>query len=254
MGNTLPISNLPKPSSTRAVIFMQPQCIRGYIKEPWRHPAGELQIVSPVDTLPCALDAVPLDVYQEMMSSVADRIANFRGRFLSHVFLSAPRIDYRFASTDRHISYENILSIAGLRVHVAMNIFQACLFIVVVLGFFLTKYNVLGQSFFNPITFGVLGTLEFTVLSITGRYFQREESVLIKELLALVKPRRQQYNVIGKVRKTRGKIGEDREGKAKSSNYYCLVLDKILPDTDVDTVSISSSAFTEIESDVESQV
>ena len=85
MGNTLPISTPPKPSSTRAVIFMEPQCIRSYLREPWRRPAGELQIIGSTDELPCALDGVvPLDVYKDMLSSVADRIANFRGMLSLH--------------------------------------------------------------------------------------------------------------------------------------------------------------------------
>ena len=82
MGNTLPITAPPKPSDRRAVIFMEAQGIRSYLKEPWRvKPIGKLQIVGSTDVLPQALDGVvPLDEYIEMMSSVGERAANYRGK------------------------------------------------------------------------------------------------------------------------------------------------------------------------------
>ena len=80
MGNTLPISSPPKPSASRAVIFMEPQCLRSYLREPWRRPVGLLQVVGTADELPPALDGVvELDVYQEMVKSVAAKAGNYRG-------------------------------------------------------------------------------------------------------------------------------------------------------------------------------
>lgn len=129
---------------------------------------------------------------------------------------------------------------------------------VIVIGFFLSRYLVSNGrlTFFNPITLVVLGSLELGVLSQCGRFFQREESTLKKDLLDLFHPWRQEYGVIAKVRKTRGQIADiAREGeKKRSSNYYCLVLEKRGPDDDIDTVGLSTSEITDIESDVESQV
>ena len=84
MGNTLPITSPPKPSDRRAVIFMEAQGIRSYVKEPWRvKPIGLLQIVGSTDVLPQALDdVVPLDEYLEMMNSVSERAANYKGKFI----------------------------------------------------------------------------------------------------------------------------------------------------------------------------
>ena len=79
MGNSLPISSPPKPSPSRAVIFMEPQCVRSYFREPWRRPVGKLQIIGSTDEVPPALDGVvPEDEYREMMSSVADQAASYR--------------------------------------------------------------------------------------------------------------------------------------------------------------------------------
>ena len=139
--------------------------------------------------------------------------------------------------------------LAGGQVHFATALFQACLFIVVLIGFFLTKFQVI--NFFNPITLGVLGVLQIGILSQSARINKREESELCRQLHEVVHPWRDAYGIIAKIRKTRGQIGEDREGKS-SSTYYCLVLEKIGPEHDLDTASISE--FTEMESDVESQV
>ena len=132
--------------------------------------------------------------------------------------------------------------------------FQACMFMVVLLGFFLSKYLYMkGRTFFNPITLTVLSTLEILVLSVSSRLLKREEITLIKDLLELLHPWREEYGIVAKMRKTRGQFQEgSREGKQKSSLYYCLLLEKIGPDTDIDTVSLSE--MTEMESDVESQV
>ncbi|KAL7542841.1 hypothetical protein ACHAXR_012150 [Thalassiosira sp. AJA248-18] len=214
MGNTLPITSPPKPSSTRHVIFMEPQCVRSYLREPWRRPVGELRMLESTNDLPPALDGVvPLDDYRDMMSSVADHVANFRGG----------------------------------RVHIGVGLFQACMLLGIVLGFFLSRY-ILGKNFFNPITLGVLLVLEFGVLSQAGRLFQREENALTKALLELLHPWQQQYGIIAKMRKTGGPIGEGK----KSAIYYCLVLEKMQPDNDTDTVSLSTC--TDMESDIESEV
>lgn len=194
---------------------MEPQCLRSHLKEPWRRPIGKLQIIGSTDELPPALDGVvELDAYRDMIGSVAEKAAKYRG---------------------------------GL-IHIAVAIFQAFLFVVIMLGFFVSKLF-MQRPFFNPITLGVLGTLEFGVLLQSARSFQMEEHTLTKDLLEIFHPWRD-YGVFAKVRKTRGQC-RDGEGK-KSSIFYCLVLEKRGPeDGDIDTASLSS--FTEIESDIESQ-
>lgn len=170
-------------------------------------------MIGSTDELPPALDGVvPLDDYREILSSVADRAADYRG--------------------------------GPVQILVAM--FQACLFLVIMLGFLFSKY--MNRSFFNPITILVLGTLELGVLAQSARFLKREETRLIMELLKLLHPWRQEYGIIAKVRKTKGQI---TEGK-KSSTHYCLVLEKMGPDRDIDTASVST--FTQMESDIESQV
>lgn len=212
MGNSLPISSPPKPSPSRAVIFMEPQCVRSYFREPWRRPVGKLQIIGSTDEVPPALDGVvPVDEYREMMISVADQAASYRG---------------------------------GL-IHIGVAIFQGCLFLVIFLGFILSRY-MNGRTFLNPITLGVLGTLQFGVLSQSGRFFQQEENTLKKELLELFVNWRQEYGIIAKMRKT--KIEKNK----KSSTCYCLVLEKMGPADEIDTVNMS--AFTDMESEIESQV
>ena len=79
MGNSLPFTSRPTPSPSRAVIFMELQCIQSYLKEPWRHP-GKLQMIGSADAVPPALDGVvPVDEYKRTMSSVEDRVAKYRG-------------------------------------------------------------------------------------------------------------------------------------------------------------------------------
>ena len=137
-------------------------------------------------------------------------------------------------------------------IQIGLALFQSCMFTAIVLGFFLSKY-MNGKTFFNPITLIVLTTLEFLVLSQSSRLLKREENTLVKDLLELLHPWRDEYGIIAKMRKTRGQFQlGNREGKQKSSLYYCLLLEKIGPDTDMDTVSLSN--ITEIESDAESQV
>ena len=72
-----------------------------------------------------------------------------------------------------------------------------------------------------------------------------------KELLELFVNWRQEYGIIAKIRKTRGHVIEDenREDK-KASTCYCLVLEKMGPDDEIDTVSMST--FTDMESEIES--
>merc|ERR1719253_2136338 len=107
----------------------------------------------------------------------------------------------------------------------------------------------MGRTFFNPITLSILVFLELCVLIQSARYFQREESKLKNDLLGVLHPWQQQYGIVAKMRKTRGRFGDDGDGK-KSSMHYCLVLDKMDPEHD-DTASVST--FTEMVSDVESQ-
>ena len=111
------------------------------------------------------------------------------------------------------------------------------------------------QSFFNPITVGVLGTLEFGILSQSARFFQQEERNLCKELLELFRPWRAEYSIIAKMRRVRGKIAH---GKG-TSTYYCLVLDKFTDqdiDTDTDTMSVSTymESVADMECDTDSRV
>lgn len=216
MGNTLPITNPPKPTSSRAVILMELDCVRTFLRDPWRRPVGKLQIIGSTDEVPSALDGViPVENYRAMLTSLADQAAKFKGG----------------------------------RIHIGAVIFQAGLFIVIFLGLILSLY-IDSYSFFNPIIFGILGTLELGVLSQSGRVFQREEKQLKKELLDLFRPWRQQYSVVAKIRKTKGQIAEDKD--KTSSTFYCLVLEKMRPDDDADTVSIST--FTDVESEIDSEV
>lgn len=70
MGNTIPLSSPPKPSPSRAVIYMEPQNISGKIK-----------IVSSTEDLPPALDGtVPSSVFEEMVTSIVHLLDTFRGK------------------------------------------------------------------------------------------------------------------------------------------------------------------------------
>ena len=62
-----------------------------------------------------------------------------------------------------------------------------------------------------------------------------------RELQELFWPWRRAYNVVAKMRKTRGRITANED--KKSSICYCLVLEKVGQDEDVDTASLST--FTE---------
>lgn len=124
----------------------------------------------------------------------------------------------------------------------------------IVLGFFVSKYASTKFPFFNPITLCVLGTFEVVVLFSSGNALYREESKLVAELLELLRPWRDDYGIVAKVRKTRGRSRTNNTGRSGRSNndkdnsslYYCIVLEKITPGIDVDTVSLSS--LTDIES------
>lgn len=207
MGNALPVTLPPKPSSSRAVIFMESECIRTYLRGGCRRPIPRLQVIGSTDGVPPALDgAVPAEEYLAMASALADRAARFRGG----------------------------------RIQIAVVIFQACLLMGLLLWLLLSRCVGCGWSFFNPITLGIFGALEVGVLSQSGRYFQREEKKLKTELLELCLSWRREYGIIAKVRKTRGQVLVD--GEKKVSTYYCLVLEKMGPNDDADTVSVSTFA------------
>ena len=79
MGNTLPITAPPKPSSSRVVIFMRAEGVYAYLNKPW-NPIGRLQLLNATEELPAALDdVVTLDEYRDMISSVDERASNYRG-------------------------------------------------------------------------------------------------------------------------------------------------------------------------------
>jgi hypothetical protein len=130
-----------------------------------------------------------------------------------------------------------------------MAFFQACLLAFVVLAFFLSRYTS-RFPFFNPVTLCIIGVFEVIVLSGSGHVLRREESKLVADLLALLYPWRDEYGVVAKVRKSRGRCGtHSNTVNDKSVVYYCILLEKILLGTDVDTVSVSS--HTDLESDAE---
>lgn len=110
----------------------------------------------------------------------------------------------------------------------------------------MSKY-VVSFPFFHPITLCVMGTFEMLVLAGTGRMLHREESRLVSDLLALLHPWRDEYGVVAKMRKSRGKFSRRDGEKEKSTMCYCIVLEKITPGHDLGTLSLSS--ITDIESD-----
>ena len=134
-------------------------------------------------------------------------------------------------------------------IHIAVALFQTCLILAVLLGYFFSQYkhDVGDGAFLNPVTLAVIGALELGVLFLSARYFQREELDLKRDLLELIHPWRGRYGVMARLRKTRGNIGEGK----RSSTYYCLVLERMGPDDDLDTASLST--FADIESDEESR-
>lgn len=85
MGNTLPITAPPKPSSSRVVIFMRAEGVYAYLNKPW-NPIGRLQLLNATEELPAALDdVVTLDEYRDMISSVDERASNYRGMFILQI-------------------------------------------------------------------------------------------------------------------------------------------------------------------------
>jgi len=198
---------------------MEPQGIRNYLSQPWKRPIGRLQRVgSSTDDLPVMLDGVvTLTEFRAMLESLDERTAHYKGGLIA----------------------------------IGVALFQTCLLTVLILGFVLSRFNVMQkQSFFNPITVGVLGTLEFGILSQSARFFQQEERNLCKELLELFRPWRAEYSIIAKMRRVRGKIAH---GKG-TSTYYCLVLEKITDQDDTDTMSVSTYMESVPECDTDSRV
>ena len=68
----------------------------------------------------------------------------------------------------------------------------------------------------------VLFSMEIVVIVYAAFFFQREEKRLVSELLELLQPWKENYDIVAKVRKARGKFEEGGE----SATFYCLVLDK----------------------------
>lgn len=70
-------------------------------------------------------------------------------------------------------------------------LFQVCVLVVIILRFVVSRCldNV---TFFDPIFLAVLGALGMGVLSMSGRFVQREEKLLKKELLEIFHPWRQE--------------------------------------------------------------
>ena len=130
-----------------------------------------------------------------------------------------------------------------------MVLFQACILLGLLLWLTLSRY-VAGWSFANPITLGALGALECGVLAQSSWRFQAEERRLRADLLALCRSWRRDYGVFAKVRKTRGDIAAIGDGK-QASTYYCLVLERVGPRGDADTVSVSTFADSDSEVDAE---
>ena len=115
------------------------------------------------------------------------------------------------------------------------------------LGLYVSRY--VSTSFMrNPFLIGFFGFAEISLLVWSGRFVQQEENRLVKDLRELLYPWKDEYGIVSKVRKSRGtlSIGD----KKKSSTYFCLILEKIGPNADYDTESLTS-AFTDDESDVE---
>ena len=170
--------------------------------------------------------------FQAMLESLDERTAHYKGLCVGDMIIFVRRMHF-------FMSYTCLL-VGGL-IAIGVALFQTCLLTVLILGFVLSRFNVMQkQSFFNPITVGVLGTLEFGILSQSARFFQQEERILCKELLELFRPWRAEYSIIAKMRRVRGKIAH---GKG-TSTYYCLVLEKIT-DQDIDTDTMSISTYKE---------
>jgi membrane protein implicated in regulation of membrane protease activity len=142
--------------------------------------------------------------------------------------------------------------LAGGLVTIAAALFQACCLVVVILGFFVSKFLVSG--FFHPITLAVFAAAEFCVLYYSGRLYRGEERKLTQDLLALFHPWRQEYGITAKMRKITGQIAVERGGGLVTATYFCLVLEKTMSANDDDTVSLSAQTETDMGSDMDSQV
>jgi len=143
MGNTLPITAPPKPSASRAVIFMKAEGVLQYLNKPW-NPIGRLQLLNATEELPNALDGiVTLDEYKDMISSVDERASNYIGMYCKE-----------YTSKKKYYAYVScILSpYIGGRIAIGVAMFQACLLVVLIIGFILSRFapHMLGgRSFFN---------------------------------------------------------------------------------------------------------
>jgi hypothetical protein len=100
----------------------------------------------------------------------------------------------------------------------------------------------------QPITIAVLGTLEFGVLSQSTRLFQREECKLVEALIELFQPFRER-RVKAKMLKVHGHIDDTK----KSTTCYCLVIEKLGPDTGLDD-TMSLSTFADFNSEISDEV
>jgi hypothetical protein len=246
MGNTLPITAQPKPSASRAVLLLEQKCVRSYLREPCRQPVGQLQIVGFADELPPALDGVvPFVDYKEMTSFIGTRVSNFKGDTAGLHFLPTHR-SYARGTPDSYKIRALSLTFSiftGGQIAVCVAIFQGLILLSILIGFIFSKFIMGNRPFLNPVSLGILVTLEFVILMSSGRYFQKEERKLTEGLLSLLHPWREKYEIVAKIRKTKGK---------NSSTIYCIVLEKLESEHDVDTASMSTCV--DIDTDVESQV
>lgn len=186
MWNTLPVTQVPKPTPTRAVMLLEPQPMKKYLAQPHVHPTRRLLFVSSKE-MPAALDGVVPDaVYSEAVTAVETRARTYRGGAAAIILLLS----------------------------------QALLLTLVTVGFVVT--NCTRAEFFNPVTLAILASAELLFLAGYACFNRAEESRLVLELLSLLRPWKERFGVSVKVRKARGKI----DGRKDPSTFYCLVLQK----------------------------
>jgi hypothetical protein len=114
-----------------------------------------------------------------------------------------------------------------------------------ILGFAMESHLSINMELLGPLIIGVAGLAEVVLLSGSGRLYQKEEAVLKANLMEVFYSWRNDYGIVAKMRKSRGHINN-----AKSSTYYCVMLEKICEGVDVDTASLSSfQSTTDIESE-----